>query len=155
MKTIYFFREQGSEWALKGTTRNLEKSFQLFDLNNAGQCYIVGSITSADIEPIERSINEWLTDLDNPKPGFFELTDAEVVTLCNQYSQQEPDHMQALREIVSENEGARLSNIQVQELLEAKGVHINHVQLGRSLAALGLKKRQARINGKVRLCYHL
>jgi len=155
MKTIYFFRQSGSEFALRGTTSNLDKSFKMFNLHNPGRCYIVDSITTPDIESVLVEIDATLNITHSPKPGFYSITDEAIHELCRPYVSGYESWLPILKRIVSVCAGERLSNIQIQELLGQEGVQTNHIQVGRALAALGLKKRQARINGRVKLAYQL
>jgi hypothetical protein len=156
MKTVYFFRQTGCNLVRIGTTSNLIAAFQVFDENNPAWCGIVGAIKGRDAEHILLDIQEkHLKAAYNPKPGFYAITDTEVEAICEQYFSTTPDWLPTLKQVITNNAGQRLSNIQIQELLEREGVKVNHVELGRALTGLGLKKRQARINGKVKLAYQL
>ena len=156
MKAVYFFRQIGSNLVRIGTTSNVFSRFKSFDENSPSECLIVGYIETNRAEDIFSILKQTeLKGVYSPKEGFYKLNENEVTQLqwhCSDLLQ--PEWKESLKQVISEHAGKRLSNTQIQELLQAKGVHINHVQLGRSLTALGLKKRQARINGKVRLCYH-
>lgn len=156
MKTVYFFRQKGCNLVRIGTTSNLIAAFNTFNENNPSECLIVGAIKGRDADHILLDIQEkHLKDIYNTKPGFYYISDEMVEAICEQYFSTTPEWLPTLKQVITEHAGQRLSNIQIQELLEREGVQANHIQVGRALTSLGLKKRQARINGKVKLAYQL
>ncbi len=156
MKTVYFFRQKGCNLVRIGTTSNLIAAFDTFNENNPSECLILGAIKGQDAEKVLADI-AWnhLRGTYNPKPGFYKISDEMVEAICEQYFSPSPDWLPTLKQVVAKHAGERLSNIQIQELLEREGVKANHIQVGRALMSLGLKKRQARIGGRVKLAYQL